>query len=134
MSGTKYIANEETLPPYTPYPIVETPDYSWRAATYRDVSSSQSASQSTLNNCKTDHHHHHQSKRKKDKQSKKTQRLAKSREMEDTKQRYEATLNFLQKNDLLDVTMKTIELEKRHDTIKRKMDQLQSGSITYCNV
>lgn len=74
------------------------------------------------------------SARKKGKKNEMAETWTKSQVANDTKQRYEATLNFLHRNNLLDVTMKAVELEKRNAMIIKKMEQLRFENIKYCNV
>lgn len=125
MSETKYFSNEDII---SPFPVVGTAS---REATYHELSSPQSALQPNLDNFTSGPR---RSTRKKDMKSKMARRCTTSIEVTgDSKQRYEATLNFLRMNNLLDVTMKTVELEKRNAMIEKKMDQLRAECIKPCN-
>lgn len=128
MSEPRY---DTSLPSYDPYSVVESNDYPCKAPIYQELNS-QPASQSATRKCGV-----RRSSRRKGKKEEMTESTestwTKSHLSNGTKERYEATLNFLQRNNLLEVTMKAVELEKRNVAIKKKMDQLRVESFKYCN-
>lgn len=116
MSEPRHFSHESSLPPYTP--VAETLSLPHKETTYQELGSTTTTVQEPSGR-KSEPKRSTRNKGKKDEMAESWTKA------QVVNERYEATLNFLQGNNLLDVTMKAVELEKRDVMIKKKMEQLR---------